>query len=56
VGSRAEFLEMNRAIALHAMKPVVDHAFPFTDTRAAFEHMLEGKHFGKVCIRVGDGK
>jgi NADPH:quinone reductase-like Zn-dependent oxidoreductase len=56
VGSRAEFLEMNRAIALHAMKPVVDRVFPFTEARSAFEHMLEGRHFGKVCIRVGDGR
>ena len=29
VGSREMFEAMNRAIALHAMKPVIDQVFPF---------------------------
>jgi NADPH:quinone reductase-like Zn-dependent oxidoreductase len=52
VGSRAEFADMNRAIAQHAIKPVVDRIFDLADARAAFETMAEGKHFGKVCFRI----
>ena len=51
VGSREGFEEMNRAIARHRLKPVVDRVFPFPEARAALEHLAEGKHFGKVCLR-----
>ena len=42
---------MIRAIALHKMRPVVDRVFPWTEARAALEHMREGKHFGKIVLR-----
>ena len=29
VGSRADFEAMNRAIALHRLRPVIDRTFPF---------------------------
>ena len=52
VGSRAMFEAMNRAIALHKLHPVVDRVFPFEETAAAFRHMEQGAHFGKIVIRV----
>lgn len=52
VGHREGFEAMNRAIALHGLRPVVDRAFPFEEARAAFELMGAAGHFGKVCIRV----
>jgi NADPH:quinone reductase-like Zn-dependent oxidoreductase len=52
VGSRREFLDMNKAIALHKVKPIVSRVFPFAETRQAFEHMTQASHVGKVCIRV----
>jgi NADPH:quinone reductase-like Zn-dependent oxidoreductase len=52
VGSRESFESMNRAIALHTMRPVVDRVFPFAEARAAFEHMASQAHFGKVVIRI----
>lgn len=52
VGSREMFENMNRAIALHRLRPVVDRVFDFADARAAFRHLESGAHFGKVCIRV----
>ena len=52
VGSRAMFEAMNRAIAAHAMRPVIDRVFDFNDARAAYEHLASGAHFGKVVIRV----
>lgn len=52
VGSREMFEAMNRAIALHAMKPVVDRVFAFEDIQAALRHMEAGAHFGKICLRI----
>ncbi|MEP6717010.1 MAG: NAD(P)-dependent alcohol dehydrogenase [Terriglobia bacterium] len=52
VGSRAMFEEMNRAITLAGMRPVVDRTFGFTEVPAAMRHMLSGAHFGKICISV----
>jgi NADPH:quinone reductase-like Zn-dependent oxidoreductase len=50
VGSRQAFERMNRAIAQHELRPVVDRVFPFAEVREAFEHLKSGRHFGKVCI------
>ncbi|HEY5997378.1 MAG TPA: NAD(P)-dependent alcohol dehydrogenase [Candidatus Deferrimicrobiaceae bacterium] len=52
VGSREMFEEMNRAIALHAMRPVIDRVFPFGEAPEAFRHMQSGAHFGKVVIAI----
>jgi NADPH:quinone reductase-like Zn-dependent oxidoreductase len=43
---------MNRAIALHRLRPVVDRVFPLEDSRAAFEHLAAGEHFGKIVIQL----
>ncbi len=53
VGSRDHFEAMNRAIELHGLRPVVDRVFPFSDVPRAFEHLAAGRHFGKVCVRIG---
>lgn len=52
VGSRDTFEAMNRAIALHRLRPVVDRVFPFAEARAALEHMTGQGHFGKIVIRM----
>ena len=52
VGSREMFEAMNRAIALHQMRPVVDRVFDFKEIQAALKHMEAGAHFGKICLRV----
>ena len=52
VGSREMFEAMNRAIALHQMKPVVDRVFGFNEIQAALKHMESGAHFGKICVRA----
>lgn len=51
VGSRDTFESMNRAIAMHEMRPVIDRVFAFDEARRAFEHMASGSHFGKICIK-----
>lgn len=52
VGHRESFEAMNRAIAHHRLRPVVDRVFPLEEARAAFEHMAAGGHFGKIVIRI----
>jgi NADPH:quinone reductase-like Zn-dependent oxidoreductase len=54
VGSRAMFEAMNRAIALHQMRPVIDRVFAWTEVGAALRHLESGGHFGKVCLKTGD--
>lgn len=51
VGSREMFAAMNRAIALHGLKPIVDRVFPFEQAREALTYMESGAHFGKIVIR-----
>ncbi len=52
VGHREGFEAMNRAIAAHRLRPVVDRVFPFDETPAAFRRLASGGHFGKVVVRV----
>jgi NADPH:quinone reductase-like Zn-dependent oxidoreductase len=52
VGSREMFEEMNRAISLAGLRPVVDRVFRFEEAPEAMRYMESGAHFGKVCIRV----
>ncbi len=52
VGSRAMFEAMNRAIALHRLRPVVDRVFPFAGARAALRHLESAAHFGKIALRA----
>ena len=53
VGSRQMFEAMNRAIALHEIKPVIDRVFDFGDAKAAYHHLKGQTHVGKVVIRIG---
>jgi NADPH:quinone reductase-like Zn-dependent oxidoreductase len=52
VGSREMFEAMNRAIAIHRMRPVIDRVFPFAQTREAFKLMESAAHFGKIVIAL----
>ncbi len=53
VGSRLMFENMNRAIDLHKLKPVIDRVFPFEEAIQAYKHLESGSHFGKIVIKVG---
>ena len=44
---------MNRAIALHRLRPVIDRTFPFAESKAAYHHFEGRGHFGKVVIMHG---
>ena len=50
LGSRQMFEEMNRAIELNRLKPVIDRTFAFEEAREAFKYMESAGHFGKIVI------
>jgi NADPH:quinone reductase-like Zn-dependent oxidoreductase len=52
VGSREMFEAMNRAIALHKLRPVIDRVFPFAAVREALKYMESAQHFGKIVLRI----
>jgi NADPH:quinone reductase-like Zn-dependent oxidoreductase len=52
VGDRDMFEQMNRAIEVNAIKPIVDKVFPFEEAPAAYRHHASGNFIGKVVIRV----
>ena len=52
VGSRAMFEAMNRALSLHTLRPVIDRAFPFEESRQALAYMASAAHFGKIVVTL----
>ncbi len=52
VGSREMFEEMNRAMEINAVHPVIDRVFPFAQAGDAYRYLESGSHFGKVCIAL----
>jgi NADPH:quinone reductase-like Zn-dependent oxidoreductase len=52
VGSAAMFQSLFRALDAAAVEPIIDRVFPFAETRAAYEHLASGQHFGKVVIAL----
>ncbi len=52
VGSRDMFDAMNRAIALHQLRPVIDRVFSFGEASDALRYLESRAHFGKVVIAV----
>jgi NADPH:quinone reductase-like Zn-dependent oxidoreductase len=51
VGSRKDFQDMNRAIALAELRPVGEE-FDWSQAREVLERMEEGSHFGKMVLTV----
>ena len=52
VGDRQMFEEMNRAIELHGITPIIDRVFPFEEAVDAFRYQASGQFVGKVVIRI----
>jgi NADPH:quinone reductase-like Zn-dependent oxidoreductase len=51
VGSRRNFEDLNRALDVLRLRPVIDRVYPFSDAPAAFAHLTRGA-FGKIVIDV----
>jgi NADPH:quinone reductase-like Zn-dependent oxidoreductase len=52
VGSRAMFADMNQAIALSKLRPVIDSVYPFDHAKEAFTKLASGTHFGKIVVTL----
>jgi NADPH:quinone reductase-like Zn-dependent oxidoreductase len=52
VGSRQMFEDMNRAIAVHQIRPVIDRTFPFEQAADAYRYLQSAGHVGKVVIKI----
>lgn len=52
-GSRLMFEDMNRAISVNKLEPVIDRVFEFDEIGEAFKHMESGSHFGKIVVKIG---
>jgi NADPH:quinone reductase-like Zn-dependent oxidoreductase len=50
VGSQADFIAMNKAVAQAGLKPVIDSVFSFQEAQAALRHLESATHFGKIVI------
>ncbi|KAI9656757.1 MAG: hypothetical protein M1821_003396 [Bathelium mastoideum] len=52
VGSQLQFEEMNRAIEINKIRPIIDERiFGFEEAREAFQYLWDQKHFRKVVIK-----
>jgi len=52
VGSRRMFEDMNRAIAVNQLRPVIDKVFTFEQAGEALQYMESGSHFGKIVLKI----
>jgi NADPH:quinone reductase-like Zn-dependent oxidoreductase len=50
VGSREDYEAMNRAVAFHKLRPVIDSRYTFAQLPDALHHLKSARHFGKVVI------
>jgi NADPH:quinone reductase-like Zn-dependent oxidoreductase len=50
VASLEQHERMVTAIEATGLEPVVDHVYGFGQLREAFEHLVAGRHFGKLAI------
>jgi NADPH:quinone reductase-like Zn-dependent oxidoreductase len=51
VGSRKDFLDMNKAITLTQLRPVGEN-FPWSQAREVLKKLEEASHFGKLVLTV----
>ncbi|PAW63310.1 MAG: hypothetical protein B9S36_04980 [Verrucomicrobiia bacterium Tous-C2TDCM] len=52
VGNREMFVRMNAFLELHAIRPVIDRIFPFSEASEAYRHLEGAGHLGKVVVQV----
>ncbi|MDH5355771.1 MAG: zinc-binding dehydrogenase [Gammaproteobacteria bacterium] len=52
MANRKEFAQVMRLIFKGKLKPVVDSVYPLQQAGRAYQHLLNGEHFGKVVISM----
>jgi NADPH:quinone reductase-like Zn-dependent oxidoreductase len=55
MGNMREFAEMLNFVSKRGVKPVIDQVFPVAEGANALARMEEGKQFGKIVLKVGEG-
>ncbi|MBB5059369.1 NADPH:quinone reductase-like Zn-dependent oxidoreductase [Granulicella aggregans] len=51
-GPVADLTDAAKAMTNHKIKPILDTTFAMDQAQAAYAHVAEGGHFGKVAIRI----
>jgi NADPH:quinone reductase-like Zn-dependent oxidoreductase len=51
-GSRSMFEQMNCALVVNKLQPVIDRVFAFEEAHDALRYLEKGVHIGKICIRL----
>jgi NADPH:quinone reductase-like Zn-dependent oxidoreductase len=46
------FEDMNAALSVNQVHPVIDQVFEFEEARAAYHAMRAAGHFGKLVVRL----
>jgi zinc-binding alcohol dehydrogenase/oxidoreductase len=52
MGTDSEFIEMLEFVEKHKIHPVIDSIYPLKEANEAFQHMAEGKQFGKIILKI----
>ncbi|QGX39834.1 zinc-dependent alcohol dehydrogenase family protein [Permianibacter aggregans] len=52
VGSRAQLAQLAEFVSQHAIQPVLDKTFPFSEAKQAYRYLASGEHIGKVVITL----
>jgi len=52
VGSRTDFVSMNRAVSYHQLRPVIHRVYSFRDAKHAVADFALGGHVGKIVIAI----
>jgi NADPH:quinone reductase-like Zn-dependent oxidoreductase len=52
VGSRTMFEDLNKAVSVSKLEPVVDRVFGFDEVGDALRYMESGAHFGKIVVKI----
>ncbi|MFB6457166.1 NAD(P)-dependent alcohol dehydrogenase [Chitinophaga sp. Hz27] len=51
-GHRQHQQQMNSAVAVNKLRPLIDRVFPFTDAKEAYQYYLKGQYQGKVVVSM----
>jgi NADPH:quinone reductase-like Zn-dependent oxidoreductase len=52
MGTRAELVKATELMGQGRLIPVIDRTYPLQEARAAQEHLLSRKFFGKIVLTV----
>jgi NADPH:quinone reductase-like Zn-dependent oxidoreductase len=54
VGHKRAFEGLVALVVRAGLRPVVDRVVPLERAREAFDHLISGRHVGKVCLSIAD--